>query len=199
MINSFKQLSSSDPYKLHYKSEYDNLIDIDYYDNSVVLDMFDTLASICYCEFYNKRNEEVFRINHVSVDVVNIDLFNSIKNDLNNLVSFMTNGELWNITFKKVDSKIINIKKKQMCLFSHDFNSIALLSGGLDALAGASQELSNKTLFVTYATNKVEKNKSNESFKYIKKLNLNSEHVIIPKMQFNKKSKLLKELDHWFL
>ena len=66
--------------------------------------------------------------------------------------------------------------------FEKKINSIVLLSGGLDALAGASQELGNNVLFVTFKTDKVESNKAAQSFKEILKLNPNSYHISIPKL-----------------
>lgn len=95
----------------------------------------------------------------------------------------MTNGEVWQINFYKKEKEKLNINNMQIGL-KKDINSIALLSGGLDALAGATQELSNNTLFVTFMTNKTEVNKAKQSFDVILKSNPNCYHVRIPKLQF---------------
>lgn len=185
MINNFNLLSSKNPYELHYNQ--DNLLNnIFNYKNVKILDLFDTFASICYCDFYSSRNEDKFIQVELNIGVTNPELFKKIKLDLERLITFMTNGESWNINFYKKDKQGINISNTQIG-FEKKINSIVLLSGGLDALAGASQELNNNVLFVTFKTNKVESNKAAQSFTEILKLNPKSYHVNIPKLQFNKK------------
>lgn len=182
MIKNFNQLSSLDPYILHYTKDtlLENIFD---YSNFSVIDLFDTFASICYCDFYNHRNEDKYNIIELNVGVTQPERFNLIKSDLENLISFMTNGEVWQINFYKKEKEKLNINNMQIGL-KKDINSIALLSGGLDALAGATQELSNNTLFVTFMTNKTEANKAKQSFDVILKGNPNCYHVRIPKLQF---------------
>ena len=182
MIKNFNQLSSLDPYILHYTKDtlLENIFD---YSNFSVIDLFDTFASICYCDFYNHRNEDKYNIIELNVGVTQPERFNLIKSDLENLISFMTNGEVWQINFYKKEKEKLNINNMQIGL-KKDINSIALLSGGLDALAGATQELSNNTLFVTFMTNKTEVNKAKQSFDVILKSNPNCYHVRIPKLQF---------------
>ena len=185
MINNFSLLSSKNPYELHYNK--DNLLgNIFNYKNMNILDLFDTFASICYCDFYSPRNEDVPNQIELNIGVTNPELFKKIKPDLERLITFMTNGETWNINFYKKNKQGINISNAQVS-FEKKINSIVLLSGGLDALAGASQELGNNVLFVTFETNKVENNKAIQSFKEISKMNPNSYHVSIPKLQFNRK------------
>lgn len=185
MINNFNLLSSKNPYELHYNK--DNLLDnIFNYKNMNILDLFDTFASICYCDFYSPRNEDDFNQIELNIGVTNPELFKKIKPDLERLITFMTNGETWNINFYKKNKQGINISNAQVS-FEKKINSIVLLSGGLDALAGAAQELGNNVLFVTFKTNKVESNKATQSFKEILKLNPNSYHIIIPKLLFNRK------------
>ena len=178
MIKNFNQLSSLDPYILHYTKDtlLENIFD---YSNFSVIDLFDTFASICYCDFYNHRNEDKYNIIELNVGVTQPERFNLIKSDLESLISFMTNGEVWQINFYKKEKEKLNINNMQIGL-KKDINSIALLSGGL----GATQELSNNTLFVTFMTNKTEANKAKQSFDAILKSNPNCYHVRIPKLQF---------------
>lgn len=183
MITNFNQLIDLDPYKCHY-SEGNLLNNIYEYSNFDVIDLFDVFASICYCDFYNKRNEDKYNVMKVTIGVTNPNKFELIKNELQNLLSFMTNGEVWEISFYKKKKSQLKISGMQIGI-KKDINSIALLSGGLDALAGASQELTNNTLFVTFETNKIESNKSRQSFELIHKFNPNCYHVRIPKLQFN--------------
>lgn len=182
MIKNFNQLFSLDPYILHYTKDtlLENIFD---YSNFSVIDLFDTFASICYCDFYNHRNEDKYNIIELNVGVTQPERFNLIKSDLESLISFMTNGEVWQINFYKKEKEKLNINNIQIGL-KKDINSIALLSGGLDALASATQELSNNTLFVTFMTNKTEANKAKQSFDAILKSNPNCYHVRIPKLQF---------------
>ena len=184
MIKDFNQLSPIDPYKLHYTK--DNLLEnIFDYNNYTIIDLFDIFASICYCDFYNPRNEDKYNIIKVNVGVTETEKFKKIKFELENLLSFMTNGEIWEINFYKKTKDNLHINNMQIGL-KKNINSIALLSGGLDALAGASQELNNNTLFVTFMTNKTEANKAKQSFEVILRDNPNCYHVKIPKKQFQK-------------
>lgn len=182
MINNFHQLSNDNPFNLHYSE--DNLLENIYcYENYKIIDFFDTLATICYCDFYSKRNEDKYNVIKINIGVTQPIFFNNIKNELENLLSFMTNGEKWEINFYKEEKNKFEIKKGQISL-KKEINSIALLSGGLDALAGASCELENNTLFVTFETNKTEANKAKQSFNVISKDNSNCFHVKIPKKQY---------------
>lgn len=179
MISTFKQLSSNNPYELHYNKE--NLLDIPEYDNQVILDLFDVFSSICYCDFYSKRDEDKYIVLDINIPVTDPGLFELIKDDLQKLLKFMTNGENWNVSFSQSSPKRIIQKDYQETLLPNQFNSIVLLSGGLDALAGASQELNNNVLFVTFETNGVEKNKANNSSNYIFASNSLARFVSIPK------------------
>ena len=179
MISTFKQLSRNNPYESHYNK--DNLLDISEYDNQVILDLFDVFASICYCDFYSKRDEDKYIVFNINIPVTNPKLFSSIKDDLQKMLKFMTNGENWNVNFSQSLPKKIVQKDYQETFPPNQFDSIALLSGGLDALAGASQELNNNVLFVTFETNSVEKNKATNSSKYISNSNSSARFVSVPK------------------
>ena len=48
------------PYSLHYNDS--NLLDITSYGNSLILDLFDTVAYICYKDFFTKRDEDINNI-----------------------------------------------------------------------------------------------------------------------------------------
>ena len=188
MKKSYYDVLNKHPYEDHFDSS--NLIYITNYKNSVILDLIDTFFSICYYDFYTQRNEDSGKPIYLEIPVNNVKEFNKIKNIFNNLIKFMTNGENWNISFKKCNtSKEINLPL-QLPLH-YNYNSIALLSGGLDALAGATQEKDNSTIFVTYASNKIEKNKAIYSYKnYISKYCQNSTHVIIKKRTLKDKTHL---------
>jgi len=45
------------PCVLHYDDK--NLLDINEYSNSTILDFFDMVAYICYTDFYTPRDEDV--------------------------------------------------------------------------------------------------------------------------------------------
>lgn len=188
MKKSYYETFNKHPYEDHFDES--NLLNINDYDNTIVLDLIDTFFSICYYDFYTKRNEESGKTLNLTIPVNNFEKFNEIKFILNNLLKFMTNGENWNVTFSKCEiKKKIQIPMQLSLPFS--YNSIALLSGGLDALAGASQEKNNNTIFITYATNKIEKNKSINSYNnYISKYCLNSTHKIINKKVISKNTHL---------
>ena len=117
MIENFEQLSSIDPYKCHYSKNNALLENISDYSNYLIIDLFDTLASICYCDFYNKRNEDKFNVVNLNIGVTTPEKFDMIKFDLEKLISFMTNGEIWKISFyKKQKSPLIATTKTQMSI-----------------------------------------------------------------------------------
>ena len=188
MKKCYYDILNKHPFEDHFNES--NLVYITDYDNSIILDLIDTFFSICYYDFYTQRNEDSGKTINLEIPINNVKKFNEIKNILNNLIKFMTNGENWNISFRKCTTA----KKIQLPLqlpLQHNYNSIALLSGGLDALAGASQEKKNNTIFVTYASNKIEKNKAIYSYNnYISKYCQNSSHVIINKKILNDKTHL---------
>lgn len=189
-MNVFYNEKHCDPYKLHFNE--DNMDYICYYDNSIILDVIDTFYSICYLDFYTKRNEnnDISKLLSIEIPVNNKIQLDRIKPELNSLIQFMTNGEKFNISFIKKNEKKKIIVPSKLPL-GIKYNSIALLSGGLDALAGASQEKNNKTLFITYSTNKIEKSKAINSYdKYIRNYCQNSSHIIIPKVNLNQKNQL---------
>ncbi len=171
------------PHILHYNKE--NLTDIDNYDNSIILDFFDVISYIVYTDFYTPRNEYVNNKSKltISIPVYNLILFQAIKTDLEILLTYMTNGEIWNINFIKCENV------KSLCnplLFKENkqYNSISLFSGGLDALGGTVLEKNNNTLFISYQTNSVEISNAKNIYNKIVKNN-NNNHIIIKKLKFD--------------
>ena len=102
MINCF---NDENPYKKHY-NDY-NLLGINTYSNTVILDLFDTISYICYTDFYTKRQEDLDNKEKLSivVPVNNVKKFKQIKNNIEKLLKYMTNGEIWNIEFIKQKEK----------------------------------------------------------------------------------------------
>lgn len=172
------------PYKLHFNAS--NLLDISFYDNTLILDMFDVISYICYKDFYTKRKEEVDNKNKLTLEipVCNYEVFCKVKEMLEYLIKYMTNGENWNINFKKIYEKKY-IETGQMHLSQIiNYNSVALLSGGLDALAGTVLEKNNNTIYVTYGTNDIEGSNASRIYNKLIDHSKNS-HVYIKKANFN--------------
>ena len=174
------------PYSLHYNDS--NLLDITSYDNSLVLDMFDTISYICYKDFYTKRDEDVNNKEKMSlkIPVENYEKLKKCKEKFEYLINYMTNGEKWNIDFIQSLNKK-EIKSGRLPLEpSVKYNSISLLSGGLDSLSGTVAEKGNKTIYVTFGTNLIEASNAQKIYNkiidkdknanvYVKKVMLNSE------------------------
>lgn len=181
-MNIFYNEKHCNPYQLHFDE--DNMEYITFYENNIILDLIDTFYTICYHDFFTKRNEnnDNSSILKITIPVNNKNEFDKIVPDLNKLLRFMTNGENFSVTFSQLDTpKRISLPNRLP--LGINYNSIALLSGGLDALAGASQERKNKTLFITFSTNNIEKNKSINAYNnYIKAYCHTSSHIIIPKV-----------------
>ena len=188
MEKSYYDTYKKHPYQEHFTEE--NLKNISIYDNNTILDLIDTFFSICYYDFYTKRTEDSNKIIKLCIQVYNVEKFNKISPILNKLIKFMTNGENWEISFSKAKMQKC-IKQNSQQSFEPKYNSIALLSGGLDSLAGAGQEINSKTIFVTFATNKTEKSKAKNSYNnYISRICVNSTHRIIKKRNLNYKTHL---------
>ena len=176
MINCF---NDENPYKKHY-NDY-NLLGINTYSNTVILDLFDTISYICYTDFYTKRQEDLDNKEKLSilVPVNNVEKFKQIKNILEKLLKYMTNGEIWNIEFIKQKEKK-KLDRKQIILDNKTYNSLALLSGGLDSMAGTCIEKDNNTIFVTYESNSIENNNAKTVYEKLVKTE-NNIHVSIDK------------------
>ena len=163
------KLFEDNPFLLHYGD--DNLLDINEYENTVVLDFFDTIAYICYTDFFTPRDEDVNNKHRLTINIPvnNFEKFNSIKEDMERLLKYMTNGEKWCINFEN-QNKVKKLMREQRCINDKiDYNSVCVLSGGLDSMAGSVLEKNNKTLFITYETNPIEVNNSNNIYENLVK------------------------------
>lgn len=174
------------PSELHFND--DNLLDINEYDNTMILDFFDVISYICYTDFYTYRDEDVNNKKKLTliVPVNNLHVFNSIKEELEVLINYMTNGEKWSINFEyqKKKKKISRVQKNISEEIKYD--SVCTLSGGLDSMAGSVMERENKTVYVTYETNPIEVNNSNIIYEQLIG-NQNNKHVVVKKKFFDKK------------
>lgn len=169
------------PYSLHYNDS--NLLDITSYNNSLVLDMFDTIAYICYKDFYTKRDEDVNNKEKLSLEipVENYEKFKKCKKKFEYLINYMTNGEKWNINFIQCLNKKEIISGRLPLEPSVKYNSISLLSGGLDALSGTVAEEGNKTIYVPFGTNLIEASNAQKIYNKIIDKNKNA-NVYVKKL-----------------
>lgn len=174
MINLFEE---NNPYLMHYNDN--NLLGINVYENTKILDFFDMVSYICYTDFYTNRQEDLENKEKLTIEVPvnNIELFNNIKLEIEKLLTYMTNGEKWTIKFVKQNRKKV-LCRKQLALKEESYNSIALLSGGLDSMAGASREKENRTLFVTFSSNYIEANNAQKIYSELIKNSINKNIVI---------------------
>ncbi len=102
MINLFEE---NNPYLMHYNDN--NLLGINVYENTKILDFFDMVSYICYTDFYTNRQEDLENKEKLTIEVPvnNIELFNNIKLEIEKLLTYMTNGEKWTIKFVKQNRK----------------------------------------------------------------------------------------------
>lgn len=179
------KLFNDNPFLLHYSD--DNLLDINEYENTVILDFFDMIAHICYTDFFTPRDEDVnnkYKLT-LNIPVNNLKKFNSIKEDIERLLKYMTNGEKWNINFEK-QNKVKKLTREQRCINEKiEYNSVCVLSGGLDSMAGSVLEKNKKTLFITYETNPIEVNNSNTIYENLVKNEYNK-HIVMKKIYLGK-------------
>lgn len=180
MMNAFFDKYNKNPHEISFNEK--NMMYIGKFKNHLILDLYDLLASICYHDFYTKRDENVnnkIKLN-ICVPVNNYDKINKILPDLLLLLKYMTNGEEWNINIKKEKiNKIVDTGR--IDLQQTKYKSVCLLSGGLDAFSGSILEKNNSTLYVTTETNDTEVCNSKKIYNDILNNN-NNNHVIINKM-----------------
>lgn len=180
------KFKDKNPYLLHYDDK--NLLDINEYTNTIVLDFFDMISYICYTDFFTPRYEDVNNKQklNITIPVNNIEKFNEVKQDIEILLNYMTNGEKWNVNFEyQKEIKEIGREQKSIC-DGIEYNSICVLSGGLDSMSGSVVEKNNKTIFVTFETNPIEVNNSNDIYENLIK-NDNNKHVVIKKISLEEK------------
>jgi len=170
---SYKSKFGYDPYENHYNEK--NFKCGGVYDNSIVLDMIDVLYTILYADLYYPEQKAGTTSNPVSikVEVENYDLFAPLTDKFENLISFITGGEVWSVNFERAtNSKKLEINEAYTDL---SVSSIALLSSGLDSLSGAFNEISlnESTMFVTLRS-KTEGKKTMANFKFLQESYPNS-------------------------
>lgn len=175
------KIFDDNPFLLHYGD--DNLLGINEYRNTVILDFFDMIAYICYTDFFTPRDEDVNNIYKLTVNIPvnNLDIFNLIKDDIERLLKYMTNGENWCINFEPQNKTKILMREQRRMDDKIEYNSVCVLSGGLDSMAGSVLEKNNKTLFITYETNPIEVNNSNKIYEKLIK-NEDNKHIIVKKV-----------------
>ena len=185
-MNKFFDNYKKNPHELHFFEE--NMLEIGTYNNTLILDLYDVLVSICYHDFFTPRDENVDNSGklRITIPVNNYNKMKKIVPILCELVSYMTNGEKWNISVDK-HLKTKKIDTGRLDLQTEKYNSICLLSGGLDAFSGSINEKNNKTLYVTTETNPTEVINSEYVYNQVLKENYNR-HIIIKKLNISKDS-----------
>ncbi len=137
------------------------------FENSILFDFFDIFASIVYTDFYTPRKEtSLTKKIRLEIPVVHFDKIFPLQQKINDLVRYMTSGENWDITIVKYNStKKIEFEYDKIKL--NMYNSCALFSAGMDSFCGAYNEVlnQNKTVFVTFQSNDLEKSKAEKIFR----------------------------------
>lgn len=138
-------------YKAHFNEK--NLTYIDSYSNSLVLDVFDIFSSISYTDFFTRRKESRFNILSCKIGVNNIELISKYISQIEKIAEYMT-GEKWGIELYFEENKKQILLDLKLELREKSFNSLSLLSGGIDSFCGANKEVNeNNTLFLNVVNN----------------------------------------------
>lgn len=182
-MNKFFDKYNKNPHELHFNES--NMLEIGSYNYDLILDVYDVFVSICYHDFFTSRDENIDNSSKLKiiVPVYNYDKIKKVIPDICELVKYMTNGENWSIDIKqelgskKIDTGRLNLQNEK-------FNSICLLSGGLDALSGSISEKNNKTLFITTETNSTEVLNAKHIYDNVLK-EKNNKHIIVKKIDLN--------------
>lgn len=185
-MNKFFDEYKRNPHELHFNEE--NMLEIGVYNNTLILDLYDIFVSICYHDFFTPRDENVDNSSklNVVIPVNNYDTLKKVIPSICELVMYMTNGEKWNISIEK-DLNLKKIDTGRLELQTEKYDSICLLSGGLDAFSGAIGEKNNKTLFVTTETNPTEVINAKYIYERLLKEKHNR-HLIVRKLDLKKDS-----------
>ena len=185
-MNKFFDEYKRNPHELHFNEE--NMLEIGVYNNTLILDLYDIFVSICYHDFFTPRDENVDNSSklNVVIPVNNYDTLKKVIPSICELVMYMTNGEKWNISIEK-DLNLKKIDTGRLELQTEKYDSICLLSGGLDAFSGAISEKNNKTLFVTTETNPTEVINAKYIYERLLKEKHNR-HLIVRKLDLKKES-----------
>ena len=185
-MNKFFDKYKKNPHELHFSEE--NMLEIGVYNNTLILDLYDIFVSICYHDFFTPRDENVDNSSKlkITVPVNNYNILKKVIPNICELVMYMTNGEKWNICVEK-DSNLKKIDTGRLELQTEKYNSVCLLSGGLDAFSGAISEKDNNTLFVTTETNPTEVINAKYIYGQVLKEKQNR-HLIVRKLDLNENS-----------
>lgn len=118
--------------------DYETLLPFAISVNSEIRDFFFMTCSVYGIDrFVNRKQNSVdgwSRELNISFPVSEIKVWNSVKNDLEELFSFLT-GDYWNIDFYKSD--FMNPEFDLPLDFKEKYKQVNLFSGGLDSLIGA--------------------------------------------------------------
>lgn len=104
----------------------------------------------------------------VTLPVENIDLWNTIIEDFEKLLNFLT-GDYWTLNFTKRTENIIFIPKNYRNIKSvspSTYNKVSLFSGGLDSLVGVIDQLNlpnNRLVFASHYDSKANGPKNDQS------------------------------------
>lgn len=135
--------------------DYKTLLPFSISVNSEIRDFFMMTCSVYGIDrFVNRKQHSVdgwSRELSISFPVSEVKIWNNVKNDLEELFSFLT-GDYWQINFYKSD--FINPEFESPIDFKEKYKQVNLFSGGLDSLIGAVDFLSthpkDKVLFASH-------------------------------------------------
>lgn len=95
------------------------------------------------------------RILHVNLPVLNVDVWNGVKDDINKMLSYLS-GDKWNVEFRECEpnSRYVSHRKHSPSRpdFLNNVQAVSLFSGGLDSFCGAYKLLgeNKSTMFVGF-------------------------------------------------
>lgn len=125
--------------------DFTNLLPFAYHDKSDVLDFFLFTAIIYGTDrFIERRKNSVdgwSRDLEIELPVRNISFWNSSKNKIQKMLSFLT-GDYWSLSFYEAEYNFPKEPLKEE--FKGSFAHVNLFSGGLDSLIGALDHLKTK-------------------------------------------------------
>lgn len=130
---------------------------LDNLENDIVFDLLDVASNIFMEDVKNKVNAKGDPRNiSLTIPVTNIDLWKEQKTIIEGMTRFLS-GDRWNIEFIKSPSKLIPTTK-QLSVFDSKYDSVTLLSGGLDSFCGSYLNIKNKlkALYCGYKINQFE-------------------------------------------
>lgn len=153
--------------------------------NEIVVDLLDIATNIYIADVSTlaKSNGSPRDIN-ILLPVTNLTIWNKQKSLIQSILKYLSNDN-WDISFREVSSKMLS--SYQTTISSKTYESVTLLSGGLDSFCGAYLNINNNinSLYCGYKINTFEAGRQSILYEILRK-NYSIDTVLFDKIPLKK-------------